>query len=78
MWDEEEDYLTPRYLLWICIGLGSIIGVLSAGALITALTTSVASVFTLAALVLLLVLGFLLVSIGTRSLREAPGEAPKD
>ncbi|MUK03550.1 hypothetical protein GM708_17600 [Vibrio cholerae] len=78
MWDEEEDYLTPRYLLWVCIGLGSIIGVLSAGALITALMTSVASGLTLAGLVLLLVLGFLLVSIGARSLREAPGEASKD
>ena len=78
MWDEEEDYLTPRYLSWTCVGLGSIIVVLSAGALITALITSATSGLTLAGLVLLLVLGFLLVSIGPRSLREAPGEAPKD
>jgi phosphate starvation-inducible membrane PsiE len=72
MCDEEEDYLTPRYLLWICIGLGSIVGVIIAGALITALATSAASVFTLAGLVLLLVLAFLLVSIGARSLQGAP------
>lgn len=78
MWDEEEDYLTPRYLLWTCIGLGSIIGVLSAGALITALMTSAVSAFALAGLVLLLVLAFLLVSIGARSLREAPGQTRND
>jgi hypothetical protein len=74
MWDEEEDYLTPRYLLWTCIVLGSIIGVLSAAVLVTAFTSSAASGLTLASLVLT----FLLISIGARSLREEPDQTHKD
>jgi hypothetical protein len=79
MWDEEEDYLTPRYLLWTCVGLGSIIGVISAGALITARTSLAASGFTFkTGLVPLLVLAFLLGSIGAKSLQGASDQTPKD
>ena len=37
MWENEENYLTPAYLLGARIGLGSIIALLSTGALINAI-----------------------------------------
>lgn len=78
MCDDDDDYGRPRYLLWISIGLGGVIGVLGSGALIKALITEPDAInqVGLLGVILLIVLGFLLVSIGARSLRGAP-EAPE-
>lgn len=80
MWDDDDEYGTPRYLLWISIGLGAVICVLSTGALIKALTTEPDTIDQVALLgvILLIVLGFLLVTIGFRSLRDASEEPKKD
>ena len=78
MWDDEEDYRTPRYLLWACIGLGSIMAVMGAGGIITALTTPDTSAFTVAGLILLVVLAFPLISTGARLLRDTPDGPDKD
>lgn len=78
MWDD-DDYGTPRYLLWISIGLGAVMGVLSSGALIKALVTESDTIDFVALLgvILLIVLSFLLVTIGFRSMREAPEGSEK-
>lgn len=72
MWDEEEDHATPRYLLWICVGLGLVIAVLSAGGIIRALTEPDTSGFTAAFLVLLVFMAFVLVSVPIRLLGDTP------
>ncbi len=77
MWDEEANYCTPRYLLWACIGLGGIMGLMGAGAIITVLITSDVSGYSLASLVLLLVQAFVLVSIGAKALQDAPNQSLK-
>lgn len=78
MWDDEEEYPTPRYLLWACVGLGSIIALLGAGALIRAFMSADPSLFTLAGLGLLIVLGFLLVRTAAPLLRDAPEQSTDD
>lgn len=77
MWDDEE-YPTPRYLLWTCVVLGSTMGLLAAGALITAFVSGNPSLLTLAGLALLIVLGFLLVRTAAPSLRDAPEQSTDD
>ena len=80
MWDDDDDHGAPRYLLWISIGLGAVMGVLSSGALIKALITEPDTIDLVSFLgvILLIVLSFLLVSIGARSLREVPDQMHND
>lgn len=80
MWEDDDDHGTPRYLLWIIIGLGAVMGFLSSGALVKALVTvpDTIDLVSFLGVILLIVLSFLLVSIGARSLREAPDRTHND
>jgi hypothetical protein len=78
MLDDEEDYLTPAYLLWICVGLGSIMTILGAGALINAFITENADLPILTGLVLLILLGFFLIRTAVPMIRDAPRESGED
>ncbi|WDF35199.1 hypothetical protein PTW37_17140 (plasmid) [Arthrobacter agilis] len=76
--DDEEDYLTPAFLLWICVGLGSIITLLGAGALINALITADVDLPAFAGLGLLIFLGFFLVKTAVPMIRDAPKKSGED
>ncbi|KNC19030.1 hypothetical protein AC792_08625 [Arthrobacter sp. RIT-PI-e] len=78
MLNDEEDYLTPAYLLWICVSLGSIITILGAGALINALITADVDLPAFAGLGLLIFLGFFLVRTAVPMIRDTPRESGKD